>query len=1267
MNYYPNFIINTLFIIQVLVFSLPSYSKGVGEIGVVSLDNENCLASGDFYFNFDEEDYVATLISNIDFTPADKQVMKCDFGNVENIEDIYPCAPARVTNKCDIIFLSEIINLGISVTDEELEQNDLFFKIWGEETFYLPGFSDKIVCPSPTNPQELKPTETTTYQINVDYSDDICPPRSVKYKDHEVIPEIFIQYPFLTDLVDPNNCTSEYVLELTSGSSIYLYVSDGIHMSIYTESGDFYCTDFTGFSCMDYYNLTTTGNFWGCNDNILNINICVGDTAFIPGLSMLPFGPQGTPCSSGTCNVVTETSIIPSENATQQGIEGFTVSPSVSTVYFITSTATQQNGSPLPPDPDCMFVPPCQTVSETVIYFVNIVYEDCGDPMDCSSYLGTVFFEDCDDGTEFVFIETDDGKIIDPYLEVNTIFNYIDGQYVSFDYQNANFQTPCSIAEKAVNIICIKEIDRPYPIGIFEEYPWMTDRIDVENCEGTEYIQQFDQGSYSFFYFGSAGFGILYYDDGTLYCIDAANFSCLDAYGLNNGEIVWSCGDIPNTSDCENYSGTIFFDECYDGTEFFFIETSDGLILDAYYSNTIEFNHNDGQSVDFDYRDANFESPCSIADKAIIITCIEETDRPNPGGIFEEYPWLNDRIDTANCEGSEYIEEYDLGSYSFFYFGGDGFGILYYEDGTLYCMDSANFSCLDAYGLTSGQIMWACGDIPNTPDCSNYSGTIFFDECDDGTEYFFIETADGRILDPYYEVGIELNHSDGQNVNFDYREAGFQTPCSIAEQAITITCIEEAEENPEGIFEDYPWLEDEIQYNACELSGHYILKFDQGDYSYFYFGFNGPGNFYYEDGSLLCADMEDLYCIDAYQLTGGEIIWSCGDISFIPTNDCTKFSGTVIVDECDEFIEYFYIETSDGLILDPTIRTATGVAFEFTEGQNINFDYHVASFQSPCYFADQTALISCIEVSECNCTEDYNPVYDAAGNEYSNSCYANCEGVIYYDEVIRICEGDTISLFPDQPSFQDCADIPTVETTWDFWPCTGPCNTLTFSPRQTNTYTAVSRLTSCGSIGGGPSGPLRSETTTFLVVVDPTCEAGGGPENELFSDYPWLNNTINQTSCSGTSVNEYDNDSYAFLYISTPNSGVLYYEDGTLYCTDSPGLDCLQAYSLSNPTATWNCPTLNIGEDNAPTFSSNLEVFPNPTTGFINISFESNLGEESSIRIYDLLGHVIDERQFDSSLNQVITQFDLSGNKTGMYIIERRVGIDVEIQKVILK
>lgn len=76
-------------------------------------------------------------------------------------------------------------------------------------------------------------------------------------------------------------------------------------------------------------------------------------------------------------------------------------------------------------------------------------------------------------------------------------------------------------------------------------------------------------------------------------------------------------------------------------------------------------------------------------------------------------------------------------------------------------------------------------------NCASNTGRMFFEDCDDGTLFFFIEDQNGKVLDPYFGEGITFEDRDGITVNFGYKKATFPTPCSKAEEAVLLTCIEE--------------------------------------------------------------------------------------------------------------------------------------------------------------------------------------------------------------------------------------------------------------------------------------------------------------------------------------------------------------------------------------------------------------------------------------------------------------------------------------------
>ena len=179
-------------------------------------------------------------------------------------------------------------------------------------------------------------------------------------------------------------------------------------------------------------------------------------------------------------------------------------------------------------------------------------------------------------------------------------------------------------------------------------------------------------------------------------------------YGL----IVNDCNNIPQDfPNCKEHAGKIFYDYCNDELDIF-IKADGGLVLDPIYVNTIDFNYFDGQSISFDYETTAISDPCSVADQAVIITCIEEVDEPlSPSDLkfFETYPWLYNVVDPYDCAGTV-IRIYKMDTYYFLFVEQNGESKLYLDDGSLYCKEASNFSCLTAYGLGEPDRVWYCGE-----------------------------------------------------------------------------------------------------------------------------------------------------------------------------------------------------------------------------------------------------------------------------------------------------------------------------------------------------------------------------------------------------------------------------------------------------------------------------------------------------------------------------------------------------------------------------
>lgn len=171
-------------------------------------------------------------------------------------------------------------------------------------------------------------------------------------------------------------------------------------------------------------------------------------------------------------------------------------------------------------------------------YTIGVAGNDC-------SNTGTIFFENCDDGREFYFLRTTDGRVYDPYLGTNITYEPVDGQTIKFDFVDANFSSPCSIAEKAINITCLEivaENENNQSAEIIDEYPFLEEEIDRLGCTT---IEIFDQGSHAFIFLRlGPNNGRLYLDNGTFYCESTPTYDCLSAYNLGIPTTDWAWNEF---------------------------------------------------------------------------------------------------------------------------------------------------------------------------------------------------------------------------------------------------------------------------------------------------------------------------------------------------------------------------------------------------------------------------------------------------------------------------------------------------------------------------------------------------------------------------------------------------------------------------------------------------------------------------------------------------------------------------------------------------
>ncbi len=383
------------------------------------------------------------------------------------------------------------------------------------------------------------------------------------------------------------------------------------------------------------------------------------------------------------------------------------------------------------------------------------------------------------------------------------------------------------------------------------EYPWLEDIIN--NCQS---IKVYDSASgWKFIEIqNNDGSRLLYLSNGTLFC----------------------SSEYQNVDQCKIDYGLIeVVEECNCGVQPDVIE---GCTNPAACNYDVAATEDDGSCI-VPGDACNDEDPSTINDqyKEDCICAGEQAPTVNTcEAIFNQYPWAEDE---AFCQG-ERIATYEYDGWEFVQID----KLLYLSDGQNRYLEI----CDQNYPL--GEAVQDCVCTSTTseePNCERHTGTVFYADCG-GNTFRFIQTDDGQIFDPYFDL-VDLQVYDGQRIQFDFIDNTEQiTPCDMAEKAITITCLEEIDMvigTCDDVFSMSEIASTIVDKENC--NGESIIIYTYSEiFQYIYIFTDGAGQVYY-DGALWASDDGDYRIAQTYGFKP-KATWTCGCES---TNSSAKTNG----------------------------------------------------------------------------------------------------------------------------------------------------------------------------------------------------------------------------------------------------------------------------------------------------------------------------------------------------------------------------------------
>ena len=461
-------------------------------------------------------------------------------------------------------------------------------------------------------------------------------------------PDFIIDYPWLADVLDFDNCTTQQITVYQTGVYQYLYVQStpDAFGTLYNADGQFYCSSMSNYDCVSAYNLTEVIDTWLCGDAstiVVVDNDNDGSLSDVDPDDNDPCVPDNTDTD---CDMDMDT-----DNETPEG-----------------------NGAP----PD--FLPDYPWLSDLVNF------EDCGEAS-IQIYRSS--------GYVYVFIETPTMAVLfnnggdtyctnSPGYECRSFYtideeitqwncgdtapietpidNDGDGFFSDVDTDDTNPCVPDDSACQDTGEEGNTGEENSEPPTFLADYPWLSALVNFDNCSD-ETVQVYRSSGYVYLLVTTANGTILYNNTGATYCTNSPNYDCQVFYTVDEEIDFWSCGDAAPP-----------------------VALTD--------------QDNDGYLSDVDTDDMD---PCVPDDGTATCQALSGDFPP----LFETYPWLATLINPFNCT-TDQVSVYATGPYKYLIVEQNGSTIMYNETGLTYCTGSPGYDCVALYNLEEIVDSWVC-------------------------------------------------------------------------------------------------------------------------------------------------------------------------------------------------------------------------------------------------------------------------------------------------------------------------------------------------------------------------------------------------------------------------------------------------------------------------------------------------------------------------------------------------------------------------------